>query len=181
MQLYLIRHPEPRACLGRCYGRLDLTVDPEAIAAAVTAVRQRLPGSLLQTARVYTSPLARCAALAHALASPRAAIAAEELIEMDFGSWEGRRWDEVPQEDLDEWARDLWCYRPGGGESARAVASRWQGWLEHLRHAHADSDQVIAVTHAGVMRVALAQSGALALGDVAQLPIEFGSVQEIRA
>ena len=28
MQLYLVRHPEPRHACGRCYGRLDLAVEP---------------------------------------------------------------------------------------------------------------------------------------------------------
>jgi alpha-ribazole phosphatase len=122
--------------------------------------------------------LSRCAALAQALASPREAIVAAELIEMDFGSWEGRCWDAVPREELDRWAEDVWGYRPGGVESALDVAARWRQWLEPIRHA---GDAVIAVTHAGVIRVALAQGEALAATEWAQVEIEFGSHVEVRA
>jgi alpha-ribazole phosphatase len=178
VQLYLIRHPEPRDCRGLCYGRLDLDVDPQAIARTASSLRERLPGWLVQTAPIYTSPLSRCAALAQALASPRNAIVAAELKEMDFGSWEGRRWDAVPREELDCWAEDVWGYRPGGVESARDVAARWRQWLERIRHA---GDAAIAVTHAGVIRVALAQGEARALTEWAQVEIEFGSHVEVRA
>jgi alpha-ribazole phosphatase len=178
MQLYLIRHPEPRDGRGLCYGRLDLGVDPQAIARAAGALRQRLPAWVLQTAPIYTSPLSRCAALAQSLASPRNAIVAAELIEMDFGSWEGRRWDAVPREELDRWAEDVWGYRPGGFESALDVAARWRQWLERIRH---EGDAAIAVTHAGVIRVALAQGEARAPIEWAQVEIEFGSHVEVRA
>jgi alpha-ribazole phosphatase len=177
MQLYLIRHAEPRDCLGRCFGRLDLAVDPEANASAALAVRERLPSSILQHALIYTSPLSRCAALANALACPRNAIVDPDLVEMDFGAWEGRRWDTVPREELDRWADDVWRYRPGGGESVQAVAARWHGWLERLRHGSGGA--VIAVTHAGIIRIALAHAGQVVLSEFDQVRIEFGSVHQL--
>ena len=174
MQLYLIRHPKPQDSLGVCYGRLDVAVDVEAIVSAARRVCQRIPADILRQSPIYTSPLSRCAAFARAIANPRAAMAAEELLEMDFGAWEGRLWDSVPRNELDGWAKDLWCFRPGGGENVQAVAERWQRWVARVRNS--GSDSAIAVTHAGMIRVALAQTAQMSRADAVQTSVEFGSV-----
>jgi len=174
MRLYLIRHPKPNDVDGRCYGRLDVAVDSTPLAATLATVRQRIPAAVLRQAPIYTSPLSRCADLANAIALPRTAMVAEELLELHFGSWEGRSWDEVPREELDRWSRDPWMYRPGGGENASTLAARWQRWRDRVSSAHADA--AIAVTHAGVIRVALALAGRLPLRDIMRSSIEFGSV-----
>ena len=174
MRLYLIRHPQPNGADGVCYGRLDVAVDAALLAATLAEVRQRIPAAVLRQAPIYTSPLSRCADLANAMALPRTAVVAAELLELHFGSWEGRSWDEVPREELDHWSRDIWMYRPGGGENASTLAARWQRWRDRVSAAQADA--AIAVTHAGVIRVALALAGRLPLHDFAGASIEFGSV-----
>jgi alpha-ribazole phosphatase len=174
MRLYLIRHPQPNGIDGRCYGRLDVAVDAALVGATLARARQRIPATVLRQAPIYTSPLSRCADLANAIARPRTAVVAEELLELHFGSWEGRPWDEVPREELDHWSRDVWMYRPGGGENASTLAARWQRWRDRV--SSADVDAAIAVTHAGVIRVALALAGRLPLRDFARASIEFGSV-----
>jgi alpha-ribazole phosphatase len=174
MRLYLIRHPKPNATEGLCYGRLDVAVEPGLFATALAKVRQCIPVDILRETPIYTSPLSRCAVLARALAKPHTAVVAKELIEMDFGSWEGKSWNEVPREGLDNWARDIWRYHPGGGENARDLAIRWRRWYDRvalMRH-----EAVIAVTHAGIIRVALASAGRVAVGDLGRTSIEFGSV-----
>jgi alpha-ribazole phosphatase len=174
MKLYLIRHPKPNDAEGLCYGRLDVAVDSVLLAATLAEVRQSIPAAVLQRAPIFTSPLSRCAQFANAIAEPRTAEVAEELIELDFGSWEGKTWNEVSREELDNWSRDLWMYRPGGGESAQTLADRWQRWRDRL--SLSDHDAVIAVTHAGVIRVALARAGRLTLDDMVRSPMGFGSV-----
>jgi alpha-ribazole phosphatase len=177
MQIYLIRHPKPVDVLGACYGRRDVAVGAEDTGAAALAVRQQLPASVLQNASIYTSPLSRCATLARDLAAPGVPIVDHDLIEMDFGSWEGRSWDAVPRGQLDAWSRDLWGYRPGGGENAQAVAERWNRFLIRLRRMNREN--VVAVTHAGVIRVALAQVGRRDLGELAEAPVEYGAVHAL--
>jgi alpha-ribazole phosphatase len=157
-----------------CYGRLDVVVEAEAIASAAKLVRQQISSPVLQQSPIYTSPLSRCTAFAQAIANPRAAIIADELVEMDFGAWEGRSWDTLSRDELDRWAQDIWCFRPGGGENARAVAERWKLWLTRLQHSGEES--AIGVTHAGMIRVVLAQTERVAQADLAQLSVEFSSV-----
>jgi alpha-ribazole phosphatase len=174
MQIYLIRHPRPRAALGLCYGRLDVAVDAKDLANTAIALHRQIPAQVIRHAPIYTSPLSRCADLARELAAPREPIFAPDLTEMDFGSWEGRSWDTVPRDQLDKWAEDIWCYRPGGGESAQAVADRWHRWVASLPPR--ERDPVIAVTHAGIIRIVLAQRQQLIGADVAQAAVDFGSV-----
>jgi alpha-ribazole phosphatase len=174
MQLYLIRHPRPRDAGGICYGRLDVAVEATAVTAAEAHVHECISAAVLQEAAICSSPLSRCTGLARALAGPREVVVADDLIEMDFGNWEGRAWESVARDELDAWARDIWGYHPGGGENARAVALRWQRWLDQLQGTR--SDAAIAITHAGVIRVALERAGRLSASDFARAPIEFASV-----
>ncbi len=160
-----------------CYGRLDVVSDAGTVAATAAEVRRCLPSSILDSAPIYTSPLSRCVALAGALAETRRPVLAGELAEMNFGAWEGVPWDAVPRDELDDWARAVWDYRPGGGESVRMLAERWRQWRDRMsRSGHG---AIIAVTHAGVIRTALQRAGRLRAGDWVRAPIEFGSVHDI--
>jgi alpha-ribazole phosphatase len=174
MQLYLIRHPRPNNVAGLCYGRQDVPVDTESVARAATVVRERIPEPLLSAAGIFTSPSQRCMLLARELAAPREPCVAEDLQEMSFGAWEGRAWEAVPRDQLDAWAADVWDYRPGGAESAAMVAQRWRRWSTLMRRTM--NAGVIAVTHAGVIRVALACAGILDTATFGESAIGFGSV-----
>ena len=177
MHIYLIRHPPPVGTDGLCYGRLEVAVTPQAIDAAADAVSAQIPGETLDDARVYCSPSSRCVELARRLASPLEPTPAEDLMEMNFGRWQGLAWDAVPREEIDAWAKDVWRYRPGGGESAEMVAARWQRWLSQLPRN--SGGNVVAVTHAGVIRVALASSGRLDAVSALEAAVPFGSVHHL--
>jgi alpha-ribazole phosphatase len=174
MTIYLVRHPPPIDVDGLCYGRLDVAVDQKDIARTAEEIFDRIPRQTLASARIYCSPASRCMGLARHIASPREPTASGDLIEMSFGHWQGIRWDAIAQLEIDAWAKDLWGYRPGGGESAAMVATRWERWLHQVRGD--DSGNVVAVTHAGVIRVALARSGRDHGPSALGLHIPFGSV-----
>lgn len=177
MSLYLIRHPQPIDAEGNCYGRRDIGVDPGVLAVAAASIREQLPIDLLSQATVFTSPLSRCRLLANALTAPGSPTIDDDLIEIDFGGWEGTPWASVPRGELDAWAADLWGYAPGGGESAGAVAQRWQRWSKRIRAI--GTRAVIAVTHAGFIRVALACQARLDIQEFAGTSIAFGSIHRI--
>jgi alpha-ribazole phosphatase len=183
MQIYLIRHPPPIGVDGLCYGRLDVAVQREAVIAAAESLSRRLAMLTLAGAPIYCSPASRCVALARHIAAPRQPTPAEDLMEMNFGRWQGLRWDAIARDEIDAWAKDVWNYRPGGGESAQMVAVRWDRWVQQMRQTH-DGD-VLAVTHAGVIRVALARSGASSGSGAApgspalEAHIPFGSIHSL--
>ena len=72
---------------------------------------------------------------------------------MDFGSWEGREWSNIPKAELDAWADDFMHARPHGGESVAMLRKRVLAAVEdYKRH---DGTQVL-VCHAGVIKAVFA-------------------------
>jgi alpha-ribazole phosphatase len=177
MNLYLVRHPRPQGMVGRCYGRRNVGVGADALAEALAALCAHAEAPALRDAALFSSPAARCVALARAFGAPREPKLADALLELDFGSWEGLAWDEVPREQLDAWAADVWNYRVGGAESAAMVADRWLRWLEEVTRSGIGT--AVAVTHAGVIRVARLCCGSLDAATFAQAHIGYGSVHRI--
>jgi len=148
--LILLRHTRPAGSDGVCYGRTDLPPGPD-LANAVRRLDARLPAF----GRILSSPLARCLRLAEALGAARGLPVAVDarLAELDFGRWEGLRWDRVPREELDAWAADLLGARPHGGETVAEMAARVTAALAGA------GDGTLAVTHMGPIRAALAAAG----------------------
>ncbi|MEO1458980.1 MAG: histidine phosphatase family protein [Pseudomonadota bacterium] len=113
MTLTLLRHPRPRVAPGLCYGRLDLAPG-EGAPREIAAVLAALP----PVSAVLTSPTRRCLALATAVAAREGLPLCRDarLQELDFGRWEGRRWDEIDRRESDPWAEDPLNRAPPGGE-----------------------------------------------------------------
>ncbi len=151
MALILLRHTRPVGAAGLCYGRTDLAVADDFDAEVL-----RLTADLPRIAQIVTSPLTRTAKLARAIgaASDLPVREDDRLVEMDFGAWEGLAWEAIPRAELDAWADDLMHARPHGGESVAMLAARVGAALSSL-----DGGDTLVVTHAGVVRAALARAG----------------------
>lgn len=154
MALILLRHTRPLGADGLCYGRTDLALDD-----SFDGETARLAGELPDIVRIVTSPLSRCHLLAQALADVRGlpVEVLPGLIEMDFGTWEGRRWDDVPRDQLDAWSADFHHARPHGGESVTQLLARARAALDAVM---AGPAPVLVVAHAGIIKAALAATGA---------------------
>ncbi|MCX7888638.1 MAG: histidine phosphatase family protein [Rhodobacteraceae bacterium] len=150
MALILLRHTRPLGADGLCYGRTDLPPGPDLANAA-----RRLDARLPAVTAILTSPLVRCLRLAEALGAARGLKAAvdDRLAELDFGSWEGVRWDRVARAELDLWAADLTGARPHGGETVAEMAARVAAALAEA------PEGALVVTHMGPIRAALAAAG----------------------
>lgn len=153
MSLILLRHTRPDVAEGVCYGRSDLGLGAD-FETEVAVVLAGLP----EVARVVTSPLGRCRALAERIAVARGLDLAVEprIVEFDFGRWEGVPWAEIPRSELDAWAGDFEQARPHGGESVAMLAERVGAALAEVR---ASVPPVLWVCHAGVARAACAVLG----------------------
>ncbi len=147
MPVILMRHPAPAIDSGFCYGITDIPLAD----APDPAHYSHLP----RFDRLVSSPLARCRLVAEVIAAARG-IPAEidaRLKEMDFGRWEGQRWDDIPREEIDAWDRDFFHARPHGGESVAMLAARVDAALETCNGSGVKG-VVLIVTHAGVIRAA---------------------------
>ena len=112
MPLFLIRHPRPLIESGVCYGQLDVEAeDPARLADQLAA---RLPARI----PIISSPLRRARVLAEALGKRLDAPVHDDprLREIDFGNWEGQRWEAIDRALLDAWAADILYFTPPGGE-----------------------------------------------------------------
>ncbi|HTJ92294.1 MAG TPA: alpha-ribazole phosphatase family protein, partial [Pararobbsia sp.] len=176
VELVLIRHPAVSIASGICYGRSNVSLEAPLEASIEAVLAQWAASGVARPARLYSSPLDRCALVAARLAE-QWAVPLEldaDLIELDFGAWELRRWDEIGRPALDAWAADLEHARPHGGESAAAVADRAQRWLAR---ACTDAPRVIvAVTHAGVIRMLASRLLGEPVGEGLRRPLEFGGI-----
>ena len=152
LTVWLIRHPAPAIAPGVCYGQLDVE-----LAEAAADVATRLWAELPALDAVFSSPLTRCRQLAGLLHAAPCFDA--RLQEINFGDWEGRRWDDIDRADLDAWAADVFGFAPPGGESARAMAARVVSFaadfpsLGGLPAPLADLRHVAIVAHQGPLRV----------------------------
>jgi broad specificity phosphatase PhoE len=113
-----------------------------------------------ELAAVYSSPLQRAFETARVVAEPHGLAAApvEGLKEVDVGSWQALTRDEVEQRFPEQFRRWL-DYERGwdDGESYDEMGQRVITALEELA-AHHDGERIVAVTHGGPIRAALARA-----------------------
>jgi len=167
MRLWLVRHATPLVDAGTCYGALDVAADAQATQQAALALALALPTGVV----LHSSPMQRCTQLADALCALRADLSFtidSRLREMDFGTWEGQRWDALGAAALQAWTDDFAHHRPGGGESVHGFMARvTQAWDE----ASSPGADLVWITHAGVIRAAaLLHSGQAPVTQATQWP-----------
>ena len=169
MEIYLIRHTSPDVAPGVCYGQSDV-----ALAASFEEEWQQLHTKLPASFdRVYTSPLQRCEQLARQLSTPEL-VEDIRLVELNFGDWEMRTWDDIPLEETASWMNDFVTVACPNGESYQGLAVRVQDFWEQLRQE--DVATVAVVAHGGPIRVMLAAALSLPLEHAFRLTISYGSV-----
>ena len=172
MPLVLVRHLPVALEKGICYGRMDAPLSLES-QAQIPAFTKQLVAEHGPFDTVVTSPRQRCRWLADSL-SPRTTVE-PALAEVDFGRWEGKRWREIPKSELDEWAANILTYTPGGGESFMAMAKRVMPWLDQTAaYSKRTGKTVLAVTHGGPIRVAIAVAKRMPLERAIDIPVGFG-------
>ena len=99
-------------------------------------------------AKVYSSPLKRCKLLAEKIDSE--IIVDSRLLELNFGDWEMKSWEEIPKKKLDTWMNNYLTKRPGNGEMFCEMEDRVRSFLNDVI---LDNRTVIVVAHAGVIRM----------------------------
>ncbi len=129
--------------------------------------------SPLRRARETAAPLAAAAGLAETIAAP--------LDEIDFGDWAGRSFADLGSDPRwHDWnTRRAEAVTPGG----ETMAGVQQRVLGHLRRvAHGSAGKLVAmVSHADVIRAAVAGVLGLSLGSVLRFDIDPASVTRIVA
>ena len=171
VEIYLIRHTTPDIAPGICYGQSDIPVKTS-FSGEVARMRMLLPGQL---DAVYTSPLIRCLALAQEL-SPEPQRD-ERLMEMHFGDWEMKKWEEISLQEMDPWMKNFVEVKAPGGENFSMLAARAGVFLDECTSQ--THSRVAVVTHAGVIRALLAKILGMPLQNAFKLPVHYASVTRL--
>jgi len=158
-----VRHAPVTLNNGCCYGQTDFPCDI-ADTARFTSLANRLPKEAVWLATPLKRTQMTVAALVAAgVNGPRDIpgpdiVIEPDLIEQHFGEWQGVRYDEIAARQGERWHR-FWLAPaheiPPGGESFVAVAARVHAAIARLSALHRGRD-VLAVTHGGTIRAALA-------------------------
>lgn len=168
MKLWLARHAQPLVDAGVCYGASDIAAN----AVATQEAAQRLADALPLGVCVIASSLQRCERLAYVLRGLRPDLAytlEPRLQEMDFGQWEGHRWDAIPRAELDGWTASFDSWRCGGAESVGDFMQRVGSVWDETR---ASNQSTVWITHAGVIRAtALLAQGQRHIHQADQWPV----------
>ena len=153
--IYLFRHGLTKGNLNAQYiGHTDLPITTDSISALKNIkARHHYP----EVEAVFVSPLRRCAESAAIMFPKNKPLVINELIEYDFGEFEGLS----GVEEFTNWLRGDMYARPPGGESNAEFFSRVCGAFEKIVEGMIKSSTQTAaiVGHAGVLIAILACYG----------------------
>ncbi|WP_127504099.1 bifunctional RNase H/acid phosphatase [Actinoplanes solisilvae] len=167
-RLILVRHGETIFTQqGRYSGRGDVALSDQGQAQAMAA-GGRVAGIARDVTAIVSSPLSRCVRTAELISAEVGGVpvtVVDDLIEVDFGVWEGLTFAEVQE----GWPREMQAWldstsvAPPGGESFQAASKRVRGAMATILQSYAGG-VVVVVSHVSpiklILRDALAASDA---------------------
>lgn len=145
--LWAWRHPRPDRVAGLCIGQTDVPVPARRA--------KRLARRIQKAARrhglarvVHTSPLQRCALVGRYLKRwGWVHVKDPSLLELDFGTWDGRAWHTIAQTEVDRWCSAFATHAPGDGEALQSLLDRAEAW----QPTSTSPQGAVLVAHAGWM------------------------------
>ncbi len=168
MAIFLIRHTRVNVSKGVCYGQADVELAPDNIT-DFEQIKENIP--LGDHVEYFSSPLKRCALLAQYFSNQ--VCYSDDLKELNFGSWELKKWESIPESELNTWMNDYINTAPPGGEKMADMIRRVQRFMSGINNS--DSHKVI-VTHAGVCKIVLGMHHQRPVKDWMDISVDFGEV-----
>jgi alpha-ribazole phosphatase len=154
VKLFLIRHGQTDSNVeGRYQGSLDTSLTEKGIEQAA-AVKKYL--SKVKFSNIYSSPLKRAVKSAEIIAENTGLEikVMKDLREMNFGKWEGMKFEEINakyRKDYQDWLADPYNNSPTGGESFGSVIRRASKTVKDVVAKNPDGSSVAIITHGGVI------------------------------
>jgi len=154
VKLFLIRHGQTSWNVeGRYQGICDIGLNSTGIKQAELASKYL---SRVKFSKIYSSPLKRTMKTANII-NGRAEVkieAYEDLKEVDFGKWEGLKFNQIDKDyhgDYQQWLTDPYNNRPTGGENFKELTLRTTSVIDSIVAENTDDSSVAIVTHGGVI------------------------------
>jgi len=181
-RLLLARHGQSVSnAIRRFQGAQDVALSPLGMRQA-EALGQAV--SRRAIAHVYVSPFERARHTAEialaGLGLPLTVV--DDLRELSLGEWEGCTVEEIrtrPGDPYARWVRDPVQCPPPGGEPLADVQARVLRAVEGITAAHPNGDDVLIVSHGGVISALLAHCFGLPLSSIWRIAVANCSLSEI--
>jgi len=173
MEITLIRHTSVAIEPGICYGQSDVSIS-SGFKKEANAVRSKLLGQTFDC--IYSSPLSRCLQLADYCGYSNPVID-KRLMEIDFGTWEMKRWSDIEDPQLQRWFDDWLAEKPTRGESFNEMIRRVNEFISEIE---SHSYQKVAIfTHTGVIRAACIINKQFSAAEAFNYKVEYGDCIKI--
>ena len=173
MNLYLVRHTRVDVPQGFCYGFTDVPLAETFISESDEVIR-KLQGISFDT--IFSSPLTRCAQLANRIADGNEINFDERLKEMNFGSWEGKLWDDIyPTAEAKDFFEDFVRNPANNGECFSDVISRVKSFIDEIS-SKSEHNDVLIVTHGGPIRAFYSIINGTNPASIFDLQVDYGEV-----
>ena len=176
MDIYLIRHTSVDVPKGLCYGQSNVplakTFEEEA-----KVIQKKFPLTQVDF-DLHSSPLSRCTHLMEFLFPEKVFQTDKRWMEMNFGNWEMKLWNDIPEEESQPWMQDFVNVPTPNGESFSQMIERvkavWETTLQETTN-----DKII-VCHGGILRTILHLILEIPAQKVFAVDIDYGAVIKIQ-
>ncbi|MBS7334496.1 MAG: alpha-ribazole phosphatase [Weeksellaceae bacterium] len=169
MELYIIRHTPVDLEKGTCYGQSDVELIKDFIDYS-SYYKNELPATF---DKIISSPLKRCTQLVTELGFNNYETD-KRLMEMNFGDWELKKWDDIPMEESENWMTNFDSVSTPNGESMQQLFDRVNSFYQEIKNS--PYQKVLLVTHAGPIRCFWKIILAIDLKNTMKIPVDFGEV-----
>ncbi|NQX91259.1 MAG: histidine phosphatase family protein, partial [Flavobacteriales bacterium] len=129
MEIHVIRHTLINFDKNKCYGQLEVPLKESFEEEAEQLAAQRSNDYKV----VFSSTLSRCFKLADHLKLGTVKTDTR-LLELDFGDWEGKLWNDINQDDLNHWMEDFVNVPPTNCETLNQMFERVSSFIDEVRN-----------------------------------------------
>lgn len=184
MRIILVRHGQTKwNSEGRVQGRTDIPLNARGMAQA-EAVGEWLSGRKIDA--VYASPLMRAHDTAKAIADRQGVCVKllDEMIEIDFGLWEGKTKRELAAEFPEFWTDWSWHLDEQKSammqaESAYMILERTKRAIDAVMDENAKDATAVIVSHTMPIKLLMADAVGIPLENMRQVKVDNCGVCEI--
>lgn len=175
MNLYLLRHTQTAVPAGICYGQSDVPL-ADSFFMEREAIRKTLEDVSFD--KIFSSPLSRCKTLAEFIAASIPIEYDSRLMELNFGFWEKKDWNEISRTcHAQQWFDNYVDMACPGGESYAQLLSRVGSFIDGLREKKYTN--VLIVTHGGVIRSMNSILNDIQPHKAFELEVAYGSILKL--
>ncbi len=177
MEIYLVRHTAVNVDKNTCYGQLNVPINHLSFKKDFELIQNKLPANIDS---FFSSPLERCKILAEKLGKENI-VFDNDLLEMNFGQWEGKKWSEINEAELNQWMNSFVEKKPPNGENLKELYLRTENFINKLRvNLSLPTKNIVVVTHSGVIRCFYAYFLGIPLENLFKISVRFNEVHHFK-